>query len=205
VAFSDENLPETQQDAEAVIDAALDFVADLLGAMDVAADISVPVENEREMIVRIETDEDAGVLIGRKGQTLQAIQYLVNVIYGTQLDRRIFVDVGDYRQRHEEKLIEEAHATASRVRESGKRFTCEPMSAADRRVVHNIISEQYDDLSTYSIGNDPDRRIVVEPKGMAGPRPGEAGAWRGGARGGGRELKNFDARRGGSYKSRRPR
>ena len=205
MAFSDENLPETQQDAEAVIDAALDFVADLLGAMDVAADISVPVENEREMIVRIETDEDAGVLIGRKGQTLQAIQYLVNVIYGTQLDRRIFVDVGDYRQRHEEKLIEEAHATAGRVRESGKRFTCEPMSAADRRVVHNIISEQYEDLATYSIGNDPDRRIVVEPKGMAGPRPGEAGAWRGGQRGGGRELKNFDARRGGSYKSRRPR
>ena len=65
-----------------MIDAALDFVADLLGAMDVAADISVPVENEREMIVRIETDEDAGVLIGRKGQTLQAIQYIVNVVYG---------------------------------------------------------------------------------------------------------------------------
>jgi spoIIIJ-associated protein len=205
VAFSEENLPETQQDAEAVIDAALDFVADLLGAMDVAADISVPVENEREMIVRIETDEDAGVLIGRKGQTLQAIQYLVNVIYGTQLDRRIHVDVGDYRQRHEEKLIEEAHSTASRVRESGKRFTLEPMSASDRRVVHQIISEQYTDLATYSIGNEPDRRIVVEPKGMTGPRPGEAGAWKGGQRGGGRELRNFDARRGGSYKSRRPR
>lgn len=203
--FSEEQVAAPQADPEEVINAALDFVADLLGAMDVAADISVPVENEREMVVRIETDEDAGVLIGRKGQTLQAIQYLVNVIYGTQLDRRIHVDVGDYRQRHEEKLIEEAHATASRVRESGKRFTLEPMSAADRRMVHQIISEQYDDLATYSIGNEPDRRIVVEPKGLGGPRPGEAGAWRGGRGNGGRELRNFDARRGGSYKSRRPR
>jgi spoIIIJ-associated protein len=205
VDFSEEKVGGAQPDAEEVINAALDFVADLLGAMDVAADITVPVENEREMVVRIETDEDAGVLIGRKGQTLQAIQYLVNVIYGTQLDRRIHIDVGDYRQRHEEKLIEEAHSTASRVRESGKRFTLEPMSAADRRVVHNIISEQYEDLATYSIGTEPDRRIVVEPKGLGGPRPGEAGAWRGGQRGGGRELRNFDARRGGSYKSRRPR
>ena len=193
------------QDTEAVIDAALDFIADLLGAMDVAADISVPVENEKEMIVRIDTDEDAGVLIGRKGQTLQAIQYLVNVIYGTQLDRRINVDVGDYRQRHEEKLIEEAHAAGERVRESGKRFTMEPMGAADRRMVHNIISEQYTDLATYSIGVEPDRRIVLEPKGMEGPRPGEAGAWKGGRNGGGRELRNFDARRGGSYRGRRPR
>jgi spoIIIJ-associated protein len=202
VDFSEEKVAAPQADPEEVINAALDFVADLLGAMDVAADISVPVENEREMVVRIETDEDAGVLIGRKGQTLQAIQYLVNVIYGTRLDKRMQVDVGDYRQRHDEKLLEDAHHAANRVRESGKRFTLEPMNAADRRTIHHLIKDQYADLETYSTGEDPNRRIVIEPKGATGPRPGEIGRWQGR---GGREPRNFDARRGGTYKSRRPR
>lgn len=198
--YTEETLDQPSQ--EAIIDAALDFVADLLGAMDVAADISVPVENEQQMVIRIDTDEDAGVLIGRKGQTLQAIQYLVNVIYGVRLNKRIQVDVGDYRQRQEEKVIELAHQAAARVRETGKRFTLEPMSAVDRRTVHQLISDQYSDLETYSTGEDPNRRIVLEPKGASGPRPGEIGRY--GGRGG-REPRNFDPRRGGAYKSRRPR
>ena len=157
---------------------------------------------------RIESDEDAGVLIGRKGQTLQSIQYLMNVLYGTRLDRRMTVDVGDYRARHEEKLLEEAHNAAARVRETGKRFTLEPMSPADRRTIHHLVGDHYADLQTYSTGEEPGRRIVIEPKGATGPRPGEIGRWGGapGGRGGGnREPRNFDSRRGGAYHSRRPR
>jgi spoIIIJ-associated protein len=195
--------PASQED---IINAALDFLADLLGAMDVAADISIVSETDEQMVIQIDTDEDAGVLIGRKGQTLQAIQYLVNVIYGTRLDKRMQVDVGDYRQRHDEKLLEDAHHAANRVRESGKRFTLEPMNAADRRTIHHLIKDQYSDLETYSTGEDPNRRIVIEPKGATGPRPGEIGRWQGrGPGGGNREPRNFDARRGGTYKSRRPR
>lgn len=192
----------TQESQEDVINAALDFLADLLGAMDVAADISVVSEDDSQMTIQIDTDEDAGVLIGRKGQTLQAIQYLLNVTFGVKIDKRMTVDVGDYRQRHEEKLIEDAHHAASRVRESGKRFTLEPMNAADRRTVHQLVTEQYPDLQTYSTGEDPNRRIVIEQKGASGPRPGELGRFGGRP---GREPKNFDSRRGGTYHSRRPR
>jgi spoIIIJ-associated protein len=193
---------EQTQSQEDVIDAALDFMADLLGAMDVAADITVVDEDEKQLTIRIDTDEDAGVLIGRKGQTLQAIQYLLNVIYGVRIDKKMTVDVGDYRARHEEKLLEDAHNAANRVRETGKRFTLEPMSAADRRTVHHLINDQYPDLQTYSTGEDPNRRIVIEQKGASGPRPGELGRW--GGRGGGREPRNFDSKRG-AYHSRRPR
>lgn len=191
-----------------LVDQALDFLAELMGAMDVAADISVTSEDDEQVVVTIETDEDAGVLIGRKGQTLQSIQYLMNVIYGVQIDKRFQVDVGDYRQRHAEKLQETAHEAAKRVQETGRRFQLEPMPPADRWAVHNLVSEAYPDLQTYSTGEEPNRRIVIEPKGATGPRPGELGRYGGrggrGGRGGG-ELKNFDARRGGEYKSRRPR
>lgn len=197
--FSQATPDQSQED---IVDAALDFLADLMGAMGVAADITVVSEDDKQVTIQIDTDEDAGVLIGRKGQTLQSIQYLVNVIYGVRLDKRMKVDVGDYRQRHEEKLVEGAHAAATRVRESGKRFTLEPMSAADRRMVHNLVSDQYSDLQTYSTGEDPNRRIVIEPKGATGPRPGEIGRWGGRS---GREPRNFDSRRGGTYQSRRPR
>lgn len=186
---------------EDILDAALDFLADLIGAMDVAADITIVSESNSQLVIQIDTDEDAGVLIGRKGQTLQAIQYLINVLYGVRLDRRIQLDVGDYRQRHEDKLFEDAHQAAGRVRETGKRFTLDPMSAADRRVVHQLVSEQYPDLQTYSTGEEPHRRIVIEPKGASGPRPGELGRWGRGSR----EPRSFDARRGGSYHSRRSR
>ena len=76
------------------------------------------------------------------------------------------------------------------------------MNAADRRTIHHLIKDQYPELETYSTGEDPNRRIVIEPKGATGPRPGEIGRWQGR---GGREPRNFDARRGGAYKSRRPR
>ena len=76
---------------EDILDAALDFLADLIGAMDVAADITIVSESHSQLVIQIDTDEDAGVLIGRKGQTLQAIQYLINVLYGVRLDRRIQV------------------------------------------------------------------------------------------------------------------
>ncbi|MEB3198585.1 MAG: R3H domain-containing nucleic acid-binding protein [Candidatus Sericytochromatia bacterium] len=197
--FTEDVVVESQ---DAILDTALDFLAALVGAMDLAADIAITSETEEQITIRIDSDEDAGVLIGRKGQTLQAIQYLLNVLYGTRLDRRISVDVGDYRARHEEKLLEDAHHAASRVQESGKRFALEPMNPADRRTVHHLVSEQYPDLQTYSTGEEPNRRIVIEPRGATGPRPGEIGRWGGGRA---RDPRNFDGRRGGTYHSRRPR
>lgn len=197
--FTEEAVVESQ---ETILDAALDFLAELVGAMDLAADIAIVSETDEHITIRIDSDEDAGVLIGRKGQTLQSVQYLLNVLYGTRLDRRINVDVGDYRARHEEKVLEDAHAAAERAQESGKRFALEPMSPADRRMVHHLIAEQYPNLQTYSTGEEPTRRIVIEPKGAPGPRPGEIGRWGGGR---GRDPRNFDGRRGGAYHSRRPR
>jgi spoIIIJ-associated protein len=190
------------ENPEELIEGALDFLAHLLGAMEVASTITIQTENPQQLAIQINTDEDAGVLIGRKGQTLQSIQYLMNVIYGSRLDRRIQLDVSGYRQRQGEKLAEDVAAAAAKVRENGDRFTFEPMPASDRRALHQIVADEYQDLQTFSIGEDPDRTLVLELKGAEGSRPTEISRWQ---TNGGRELRNFDSRRGGAYQGRRPR
>ena len=198
---------ETAQDAasqEDLLDAALDFLAELLGALDVAGDIAITHEDDNEVRVELQAAEDAEVLTANNGQAIQAIQYLMNVIYGVKLDRRVVVDVGDWRAQHEARLHGLAEAAALRVKESGKRFAFEPMPPSDRRQVHHYVKAHHGELVTYSIGEEPNRRIVLEPEGAEGPRPGEVPQRRGGG-GGGRPPRNFDGRRGGAYQGRRQR
>lgn len=152
---------------ESVIDEAQDWLLDLLDEMDMACSVGLIFEPE-SIVFHIETDEDAGMLIGRRGQTLDAIQYLLNVAYGPQIGRRLIVDVQDYRKRHEEKLIDQALSAADRVRATGRPMRLPPMSAADRRIVHQEL-QAYADLDTGSQGEDPNRYIVIYPK-RAGSR-----------------------------------
>lgn len=193
--------PRATESPDDIINAALDFVVELLSAMDVPADITVPVETAEQITIRIDTDEDAAILIGRKGQTLQAIQYLVNVAFGTRLDRRILVDVGDYRQRHDERLLEDARVAASAIQENGGRHMFDPMPPVDRRVVHQYVSANFPDLQTYSVGEEPNRRLVLEGKDAESLSANQIGRWEGSRR----EPRNFDPKRGGTYHSRRPR
>lgn len=143
-------------------DQAQDWLLDVLDAMEIAASVGLYDEDEN-LVFHIETDDDAGMIIGRKGSTLDALQYLLNVAYGQQLGRRLVVDVQDYRRRHQEKLLETAQHAAERVRSSGRPVRLAPMSAADRRVVHHELANHVD-LETGSQGEEPHRFIVVYPR-----------------------------------------
>lgn len=147
---------------ESVIDDAQDWLLDILDEMDMACSVGLIFEPDT-IVFHIETDEDAGMLIGRRGQTLDALQYLLNVAYGPQIGRRLIVDVQDYRKRHQEKLIEQALSAADRVRTTGRPMRLPPMSAGDRRIVHQEL-QAYNDLETGSQGDDPNRFIVIYPK-----------------------------------------
>lgn len=147
---------------ESVVDEAQDWLLDLLDAMEI--DCSVGLIFDPDAITfHIDTEGDAGMLIGRKGQTLDALQYLLNVAYGPQIGKRLQVDVQDYRKRHHEKLLEEALQAAERVRATGRSVRMAPMSAGDRRIVHNEL-QAFDDLETGSQGDEPNRFVVVHPK-----------------------------------------
>jgi spoIIIJ-associated protein len=109
--------------------------------------------------------EELGALIGRKGERLSALQHLVNLMLSRQMGTwtRVLVDVEDYRGRRERQLREIAERAAKRVLETGKMLQLEPMPALERRWIH-IALKSNPDVATQSIGEEPNRRIVVLPR-----------------------------------------
>lgn len=105
---------------------------------------------------------DAGLLIGRRGDTLDAIQYLTG--YAVNRDRekrlRINVDAGEYRHKREESLQQLAKKMAAKAVKYHRNFTLEPMNAYERHVIHSALQE-YPEVTTFSTGTEPHRRIVV--------------------------------------------
>lgn len=125
--------------------------------------------------------EDGGTLIGRKGQTLNSLQHLINSAVRSH-KFRIFVDIGDYRQRSIERLEDIAHRVAQQAQQTRRRVELKPMTAAERRIIHLTI-QTYEGLSTESVGEDPYRRIVIIPDGAPPASPVDhRGSMRGPAR-----------------------
>ena len=109
--------------------------------------------------------EDSGLLIGRRGQTLQALQFLVTLIVRKQLgeDVRVVLDVENYRQRRETSLRDMATKVAVRVVQTNRSITLEPMSPADRRIIHTSLSE-HPDVRTESAGEGENRKVTIMPR-----------------------------------------
>ncbi len=108
--------------------------------------------------------EDSGLLIGRRGQTLQALQFLVNLIVRKQFEGvRVVLDVENYRQRRELQLREMATTIAKRVAETDRSITLEPMPPADRRIIHTSLTD-HPGVSTESTGEGEGRKVTVMPK-----------------------------------------
>lgn len=106
--------------------------------------------------------DDLGILIGRRGQTLASLQYLVNLMVSRRLKgyTTVTVDVEGYRARRYESLRGLAQRMADRVRSTGQPVTLEPMSAAERRVIH-LTLQDYPDVTTLSIGEGENRKVSI--------------------------------------------
>lgn len=109
--------------------------------------------------------DDSGLLIGHRGQTLQALQFLVNLIVRQKFGEsvRVVLDVEHYRQRRETSLRDMATKVATRVVQSSRSITLEPMSPADRRIVHITLAE-HSGVTTESTGEGEDRKVTIMPK-----------------------------------------
>ena len=108
--------------------------------------------------------EDSGLLIGRRGQTLQALQFLVNLIVRKQFEGvRVVLDVENYRQRREFQLRDMATKVADRVTQTNRSITLEPMPPADRRIIHTSLTDN-PDVSTESTGEGEGRKVTIMPK-----------------------------------------
>ena len=108
---------------------------------------------------------DSGLLIGRRGQTLQSLQFLVNLIVRNKSgdDVRVVLDVEGYRKRRESSLRDMATKVASRVVQSSRSITLEPMSPADRRIVHTTLTD-HPGVTTESAGVGENRKVTIMPK-----------------------------------------
>jgi spoIIIJ-associated protein len=140
---------------------ALDFARGLTEAFGAAANVALKVEDEA-VLVDI-TGDDLGLLVGAQGATLQAIEELVRTVVHRRTEgrgARVNVDVAGYREKRRAALQGFALGLAEKVRESGREQALEPMTAADRKVVHDAIAP-LEDITTISEGEEPRRRVVV--------------------------------------------
>jgi len=140
----------------------------LMGHLGFDATVEVAAgETSRLNVVAQGDDRDSlGALIGRKGERLSALQHLVNLMLSKEMGSwtRVLVDVEDYRGRRERQLRELADRAAARVMETGKMLQLEPMPALERRWIHLTLRD-HAGVATQSIGEEPNRRVVLVPRG----------------------------------------
>jgi spoIIIJ-associated protein len=155
-AGSAELMPEQPAErVRAVIERVLD-------AVEIDADVELE-EDDEAITARIE-GEDLGLLIGRHGQTIDALQLLCYraAFRGSGERKRVVVDAAGYRDRRYDILSRQADSAAGRALRSGKPVELEPMSPQERRVVHDHLKERAG-IETYSEGDEPERRVIVAP------------------------------------------
>ena len=162
-------------DEDGKADYAKEVLEGIIDRMDLEADVSIREDDER--VVLDVTGEDAGRAIGKKGATLDALQFLVNKIVNRFPDGRryIVVDSGDYRERHDKSLVSMARREAKRAVEQGRTITLQPMPARDRRLIHLSLAK-FPGVTTRSNGEGLGRRIQIIPSS--------------GSRGGGRRRRD---------------
>lgn len=156
-------VPEEQRGLLPAENAALDYVQDMLSGIGIHGRIESYLGGDSTLHIDI-ISSDGGVAIGRHGETLDAIQYLTNIVANRWIDEhlRVVVDVGDYRRRREQRLEQTARKIAARVLDRGRATKMKPMSPAERRIVHIALRET-EGITTYSEGIDPRRYVVIAP------------------------------------------
>ncbi|MFO7960788.1 MAG: R3H domain-containing nucleic acid-binding protein [Nitriliruptoraceae bacterium] len=142
-------------------DAAADFLEGLLDAMDLPGDLKIRLHADHAELEVIEIG--SGALIGRRGQTLDAIQELVRCSLQRQFQRRarVKIDAEGYRARRMEKLLEKAEEAIDAVLDTGESERLEPMDVFERKAVHQLVAD-VDGLASRSQGREPARRVIIE-------------------------------------------
>lgn len=157
----DEATALSPEDLDAEADAAADFLEGLLDALDLPGDLRIRLHDDHAELEVVEIG--SGALIGRRGQTLEAIQELVRCALQRQFQRRsrVKIDAEGYRSRRLEKLIEKAEESIEAVLDTGEPERLEPMDVFERKAVHQLVAE-VEGLTSRSQGREPARRVVIE-------------------------------------------
>lgn len=145
-----------------------DFLGNIFSAMNL--DVSINAEKGEDNTVAIDLSGDnMGIVIGKRGDTLDSLQYLTSLVVNKNTDEhiRVSLDTEHYREKRGEALVALAKRLADKVARSGRRFTLEPMNPYERRIIHSSLQNN-EDVTTFSIGSEPYRKVVIAPK---NPKP----------------------------------
>ncbi len=156
---TEQELLEESEDPAVVLRELLEEIVDSFGL-----DVDVRIEQSEGVLTGSVEGDDVGLLIGRHGQTIDAIQHLAQriVFRGGSPDARVTIDADGYRERRAESLRSIALDAAEESLRSGEAVKLDPMPASERRIVHEYLRER-DDVETHSEGDEPERYLVVEP------------------------------------------
>ena len=168
------------------VELAKDYITSILTAMGLSGFTITESGDEEHAILNIEGD-GLGVIIGRRGETLDAIQYLTSLV-ANRLGGdyfRITVDSGDYRSKREKTLMHLAEKLSKTVVRTGRSSTLEPMNPYERRIIHSVVSE-VEGVTSKSVGEEPNRRVVIS---STNPRKPERRS-----RGGNNERRRYNDR-----------
>ena len=171
------------------ISAAVDYLKAVLGGMGVA-EVSAEAfrTSDDEIIIELDCGEDYGIVIGRRGETLDSIQYLTRLVANKHKKDgeyvRISVNVGNYREKRNNTLKELAKKNSEKVLKYGRNVTFEPMNPYERRIIHTAVQE-IPGVTSHSVGSDSSRRVVISlEEGVEPTHPSKGGYNRGRGRGG---------------------
>lgn len=142
---------------------AKNFLMDVMKSMGIEASIEVQLVKD-SLNIQLE-GPNMGVIIGRRGQTLDSLQYLVSLVVNKNRDNylKVFIDTENYREKREETLIRLANKMARKAKKIGKTVILEPMNPYERRIIHSALQgNPY--VQTYSEGDEPFRKVVITLK-----------------------------------------
>jgi spoIIIJ-associated protein len=148
---------------QSMSDIAASFLMDVCDKMNI--DVEIETSEDSESLQIIITGKGCGILIGRRGETLDALQYLTSLAVNRESTdyRKVTIDIENYRKKREEALVRLAKNLAERAVQSKRNITLEPMNPYERKVIHSTLQDnKY--VETYSVGNDPNRKVVISLK-----------------------------------------
>ena len=139
------------------------FLSSIFKEMDL--DVTIDVTEGDETINVDLKGNNMGILIGRRGETLDALQYLTGIIAnrGKENYKKVLLDTENYRQKREDALVKLANKVADRVVKFRKSVTLEPMNPFERRIIHSALQSN-SQIETYSVGDEPNRKVVIALK-----------------------------------------
>lgn len=149
---------------------AKEFLGDIFKAMNMEVEINATCDDE--MLSIDLAGDNMGIIIGKRGDTLDSLQYLTSLVVNSRNEKykKVTIDTENYREKRNEALLALAERLAKKVEKSGKKYTLEPMNPYERRIIHSTLQDNAA-VTTFSIGEDPYRKVVIAPKDrVGGPR-----------------------------------